>query len=152
MTRARRALGPTVLTAAALLVALPAAAFADGDHGRGHRKWKTRERIIYVAPAPVVVLPPPVVVAPPPAYVWVPGHYQAHEEVRYVPGPAASVWVPPQLGARWLDDRLVQVVLSPGHYESRPGPLVPVKEVVQVWVPGRWVPAAEAVAFRRRGD
>ncbi len=53
---------------------------------------------------------------------------------------------------RSADGRLIQVVLAPGHYESRPGPLVPVKEVVQVWVPGCWVPVAEAVAYRPGRD
>lgn len=143
---------PLVLLTAAMLFTVPAAAFADDDDddGRGrhrHRNWKKKDRVVYVTPAPVVVVPRRVVVAPPRGYVFVPGHYEAREQVHYVPGPATPVWVPPQFGVSWADGRLVQVVLSPGHYQRRPGPLVAVREVVQVWVPDQWVPAGHAVAY-----
>ena len=63
----------SLLIAAAVALALPGAALADGWHGhRGewhgdwHRGWAPP---VYFGPPPVYVAPPPVYVAPPPVYV-----------------------------------------------------------------------------------
>lgn len=122
--------------AACLVVALPAPSSA-GDDDRGRRDGsRKKDRVVYAAPRR--------------GYVFVPGHYEARETVRYVPGPLVSVWVPPRFGVRFVDGRLGHLALSPGHYRHGPGPLVPVREVVKVWVPDRWMPVAR-LADRRGG-
>jgi hypothetical protein len=150
---ARRS-GVMALTAAVLaaLAMAPGVARADDDrdeawgrHHRRHGKWHGRPTVVRVVPPPVVVVPPPVVVARP-AYVWVEGRWEERTEVRYVPGPPVAVWVPGRVGVGVHGGRVVGVAFSTGHYEYRPGPLVPVTETVRVWVPGRWVPAREAYA------
>lgn len=151
----RPTLPVTLLTLAAvavlILAAWPAPAAADDDwkpgRSRRHGRWHERPKVVRVVPAPVVVVPP-VVVAPAPGYVWVPGHYEAREETRWVPGPAVAVRVPPRFEVRWVNGRFVSVEIAPGYYEYRAGPAVAVTEVVEVWVPGHWVPAARAVAYR----
>lgn len=155
--------GVALLIPVLALAAVPAAARADdgGDrewkHGRKHGRhgwWARPPRAVVVAPAPVVVAPPvvvvPRVVVPArPVYVWVEGYYETRQETRYVPGPAVAVRVPPRFELRLVAGRFVSFEVSPGHYEYRPGPAVAVTEAVQVWVPGRWVPAARAAS---RGD
>ncbi len=152
--------GVVVLAGLLVVAGLPGAGFAGDDRWRegkevrkaGHRHgaWAGRSAVVYVPPAPVVVappvvaVPPAVVVWPGPAYVWVEGHYETRRETRYVPGPAVSIWVPPRFEVRWVNGRFVSVEVAPGHYEYRPGPPVAVTETVEVWVPGRWVPAARA--------
>lgn len=171
--KSRPAYRVTMITAVAALVGflavagLPGVGFADDGrwerkgahkHGRQHGAWGKRPAVVSVSPAPVVVAPqavivPPVVVVPPqPAYVWIEGHYETRQETRYVSGPTVSVWVPPRFEVRWINGRFVSVEVSPGYHEYRPGPPVAVTETVQVWVPGRWVPATRAAAYRADHD
>lgn len=171
----------TVITGAMMIVwllavaAFPTTTLADDDdddrwegkhrhkHGRRHGWWDKRPHVVHVTPSPVVIAPPVVVaprvvvstpvvvVLPRPAYVWVEGHYESRLETHYVPGSAVAFQAPPRFELRWVNGRFASIEVSPGHYEYRSGPLVAVTEAVQVWVPGRWVPA-DQVSYRGDRD
>src|ERR1051326_4672224 len=86
-------------------------------------------------PPPPPACPPP---APVPSKVWVPGHYEVHEERVRVPGECKTIWVPPAYRTVWDGCRYIRIVCSPGRYETISLPGHYDCHEVQAWVPGHY--------------